>query len=905
MAADAVKQGHLRFSHLDQYSRADTAAVRTPAERGAARNSAASTGDNTAVRSTPAGVAEGYVCVQTQPQESRGWKRRRVVFGGLLLLVVAIACGAAARGWRQGGGVAGRLLGGAVELSTQEDLDAALHAEDVAACADLPNGVARNQCMENRAKSRAAPKYWSDDEVRQVLWKTEKALADLQIRQYKHAKERKEAEDEHKDKFAKFKERMEGALDLIHQIQNEMGLRHSQMVTRLRADIALTQTRLRKYLDDGESQVSDKVQTLHERETALTARLISIMDAEAAKIDAELSARHAEEKAKTAAVTALATSVEQERAREDARLTAALAEVKRRIDALRDREAGHVTTIKTGTAAQDAKRARDTAALDAKVSADSTAAGDALSVALTAGKADIRQRLQAAETAAQAAIAAVESAVTEAAATEEGRVSVEGAAEQRNNTAQAALIQGLGRDLDSLNATAGARLLALEKEAARLDAALAAGVAALDQERVAQRAEVLAHVNAAMSAASAAHAVAEGKSRAEVGALGPAVAKVAAALAAAEKEVEEQQRADLAALTGKLETGTASVRATAVAAQDSAAAKGKAAVDAAAASAAARRSSLQSEAGARGLALAHEMDVWTRGQEANNTGQEAAIRAAKLAATQGTAARRAADAALLSRLNALVSAAAVARTQLLGDQKSDMLAARKALAQAVAGLTESVQNALNVADATWQASIGAGVAGQQGSFRVVSARVASNEERLTDDLDAEEAKHAAVKAATEAALQSMEDEESRRRAAWRAADARNAAESDTLKANLTETRAALAAQRTAVKAEQLQALQATLAAAKDAVLEALAGVAARSHAAVTGAEAAGGAALAEAGAAEAALLRNSSALVERSRGAQEAWDGRQAAGVAAVDSTRGADKAREGEELKAPPPPPY
>ena len=46
-----------------------------------------------------------------------------------------------------------------------------------------------------------------------------------------------------------------------------------------------------------------------------------------------------------------------------------------------------------------------------------------------------------------------------------------------------------------------------------------------------------------------------------------------------------------------------------------------------------------------------------------------------------------------------------------------------------------------------------------------------------------------------------------------------------------------------------------LAAAKDAVLEALAGVAARSHAAVTGAEAAGGAALAEAGAAEAALAR--------------------------------------------------
>jgi hypothetical protein len=38
--------------------------------------------------------------------------------------------------------------------------------------------------MEKRTKERNAPKYWNADELRNGLWKTEKALADLEIQQY-------------------------------------------------------------------------------------------------------------------------------------------------------------------------------------------------------------------------------------------------------------------------------------------------------------------------------------------------------------------------------------------------------------------------------------------------------------------------------------------------------------------------------------------------------------------------------------------------------------------------------------------------------------------------------------------------------------------------------------------------
>jgi hypothetical protein len=47
---------------------------------------------------------------------------------------------------------------------------------------------------------------------------------------------------------------MEVALTLIHQIQDEMGTRHSQLVERLKADIESTHARLKKYLGDGVEQ---------------------------------------------------------------------------------------------------------------------------------------------------------------------------------------------------------------------------------------------------------------------------------------------------------------------------------------------------------------------------------------------------------------------------------------------------------------------------------------------------------------------------------------------------------------------------------------------------------------------------------------------------------------------------
>ncbi len=46
-------------------------------------------------------------------------------------------------------------------------------------------------------------------QVREGLWKTEKALADLEMRQYQHAKEHSANLQKHKGKFETFKKQME------------------------------------------------------------------------------------------------------------------------------------------------------------------------------------------------------------------------------------------------------------------------------------------------------------------------------------------------------------------------------------------------------------------------------------------------------------------------------------------------------------------------------------------------------------------------------------------------------------------------------------------------------------------------------------------------------------------------
>ena len=153
-------------------------------------------------------------------QAPKSQRRLRLVAGVLGVLLAAVAFAQlAGRGGRGGLSAVRRGAELPVVLDGSDGAnEAALKKSDEEACSKF-DGFLKSDCMVKREKDRNAPKYWNAIEVRNGLWKTEKALADLEIRQYKHGRERAMMHAEHEQKLDNFKERMEVAMTLINEIQ--------------------------------------------------------------------------------------------------------------------------------------------------------------------------------------------------------------------------------------------------------------------------------------------------------------------------------------------------------------------------------------------------------------------------------------------------------------------------------------------------------------------------------------------------------------------------------------------------------------------------------------------------------------------------------------------------------------
>ena len=179
--------------------------------------------------------------------------------------------------------------------------------------------------------------------MREGLWKLEKALADLELREYDHGKKMAKSKVEEDKRFAKFKNQMLSALVLIHQIQvrsaaptapeafrttregrrsaaradasigqDEMGLRHSEMYGKLSNDINQTKYRLLAYVESGVVDADGKVRVLGQREAALTRQLLAMVAAQGETLNAKIAQLHEQEEVGISGVKDFTESVETE-----------------------------------------------------------------------------------------------------------------------------------------------------------------------------------------------------------------------------------------------------------------------------------------------------------------------------------------------------------------------------------------------------------------------------------------------------------------------------------------------------------------------------------------------------------------------------------------------------------------
>jgi hypothetical protein len=632
------------------------------------------------------------------PRRPSSQRRMQLVAGclGVVLATVVVAhFGGGGRRWGHAAAAAGLRAGGGSRPSVLDEAEtqAKLLAEDGEACAQF-EGFLKDDCMEKRTKERNAPKYWNADELRNGLWKTEKALADLEIRQYKHGKERDALHKAHEEKLDKFKQRMEVALTLIHQIQDEMGTRHSQLVERLKADIESTQARLKKYLDDGVEHVNGKVAILEERETALTERLLEMVEAQYQMLKEQAEQVHASEMAKDQNVHAFIAGVEVEQQAGDLRIEGLINATRAKFEEIKAREAEHYANLTTRKDQQVAKQAQDVVTAKSKIDTDVESLRADLSSTLTADKADIRSKLNAGWTEANESLAQLALDAEAAAAAIDSRLAVQTAAQTANNAEQDALIGTLESDLNIFNLTVFDEIIKMEGNASRFEQALAVAEDTIRGEQEAQKSEILAHINAAIAQVEQVHKTDKAKMNADVAYMKPRAAKVAKELQEAIAAIEEQRQQDLAFLTGKLAGNISNVNATYQQQHDAEKKKAEAAVQALASALGARRNEIEREDELRTKALGDRMTAYKATADSSNTDQGTRLEALRANFTAEAARRVAELLSLDQRAEAVRLSMEEARTRLLDEHSADMAEANMALSTTLDKLITDITDLL-------------------------------------------------------------------------------------------------------------------------------------------------------------------------------------------------------------------
>ena len=664
-------------------------------------------------------------------------RRLQLVAGAIglvLFAVIAAHLGGGERGARSAGtgrrgGVTVLQEAGAGEAPALDEQQAKLKAEDEKFCEEF-KGFLYNQCMENREKDRNAPKYWNADEVRNGLWKTEKALADLEIRQYKHGKERDALHKEHERKLNKFKQRMEVALTLIHEIQNEMGTRHSQLVERLKADIISTQSRLKQYLDEGVDHLHGKLSILEEREAALTKRLLEMVQAQYELLNKEVDEVHAKEMAKDQNIHAFIEGVEAEQQAGDLRIEAAINATRKKFEEVKAREAEHYAGLNSRKDTQAQKQAADVVTATNKIDDDVAALRANLTATLTADKADIRGKLLAGWTSANESLAQLATDAEAAASAIDGRLAAQSESQEANNAEQDQLIANLEDDLNVFNLTVFDEIVKMEGNASRFEQALATAEATIRSEQEAQKAEILAHINTAIAQVEEVHKKDKGKMEADVAWMKPKAAKVARELQEAIVAIEQQRREDLALLTGKLAANISSVNATYQQKHAVEQAGAYAAVQALANALGSRRNELSREDDERTKALADKMTDYKTAADESNEDQGDRLAALRANFTAEAARRVSELLDLETRAEAVRSAMEAARERLLNEHNADMAAAKATLSTTLDGLITHISELLQQQVATTDGTITGDLHTQTRALNRLDKRITEEDQDL-------------------------------------------------------------------------------------------------------------------------------------------------------------------------------
>jgi hypothetical protein len=358
---------------------------------------------------------------------------------------------------------------------------------------------------------------------------------------------------------------VQGALQLIHKIQDEMGLRHSDMYRHMSADIAQTRENLQKYVSTGLSEVNGKISTLEERERAIAKQMLDLIETQTAKLMEKMAQNHQEELQGIQKVNDFTTKMKEEQEAADKKMMDAIAVVRKKLGDLSTRDMDHFTSMSARIKAQDEKEARDKDEIIAATLRNVGQMRVNMSEALAQAKAEAVHHI---DTQIQGARDTLSALATDAKRTDDSlrqRLITHEQAQRANDAQQQDQIFGLQRQAGSLRDTLHGRLSGLEHNVSLLESMIDVSRERLGREQAESTQHLLALIDDQIASMRTRMEDLEKDGSQNFEQIQQREYALAQALQTAKEDIASQRAADLRDLQGKLEsaldqTGNETVR---------------------------------------------------------------------------------------------------------------------------------------------------------------------------------------------------------------------------------------------------------------------------------------------------------------------------------------------------------
>jgi len=301
-------------------------------------------------------------------------------------------------------------------------------------------------------------KTWSEDEVRQELWKTMKALAELELREHSHHAEHKAKSNEQRRMFELFRKTMGREVLDIHALQDEMHTQHRSYMTNLTRDLVGVAQEMKNYTDYNLEVVNARTTGLSKTQEEDSQKALVLIAEKVAEMKAKIAALHAIVETQSNTTQAFVDGVKAAMVSGDTALEQALAGVGDKLDELDTREMNH---FGNGTLRLDNHIARQNTehrTILAKTASEVATLDDEAHRALDAEREEIHSLLHAAMHEVGTRITWLRGNLTARAADLNQQVDSMIADQTQNNQEQAAAIAALRTDYEGNKTVAFNRL---------------------------------------------------------------------------------------------------------------------------------------------------------------------------------------------------------------------------------------------------------------------------------------------------------------------------------------------------------------------------------------------------------------------------------------------------------------